>query len=163
LCFASGILIAFAIQRHTVGGKWENSKVTKIFNDVLDRTKILIHAPTGTLVRDLRQAPFSEGLKGYGLSKMGWHSAFIRVDDAETGDLIDAKADVIFGMYYSEHNADDVANHWGDVPVIVVDGAMFGAYAKDLQVDGRTVYSYKAGVGGFWLHYNLATGEAKVF
>jgi hypothetical protein len=163
LSFVSGILIAIAIQRRSVGGKWENAKVAKIFSDVLDRTKVLIYAPTGTLVRDLRQAPFSEGLKGYGLSKLGWHSAFVRIDDAETADLIDAKADVIFGMYYSEHNVDDSANHWGDVPVMVVDGAMFGAYAKDLQVDGRTVYSYSPGVGGFWLHYNLATGEARVF
>jgi hypothetical protein len=143
--------------------KWKNKGAKAVFERVLDRTKVLIHTNSGDILRDLRTGPFSTGLTYYGKSKLGWYSAFIRLDDAESADLIDAKADVLMGMYYAESNVESTANGWAaDTPIMVVDGVMFGAYRKELLVDGKVVYSYRPGVGSFWLHYNLKTGEGKV-
>lgn len=81
------------------------------------------------------------------------------MDDAENYWDVDGKADVLFAMYYAEHNPDDWANHWGDVPVVVVDGCFHGSYLKEVLVDGKSVFSLR---GDFWLHYNLKTGQVYV-
>lgn len=145
------------------GQYYPNTTILNIFSQILNRTKIIIHVGSNIIIRDLREQPYSEGLQFVPQSGLPWIGAFIRCDDADKPELVDLKADIIFAMYYSPHNSDDVSNHWGDVPVVVVDGAMFGAYPKDLTVDGKIVFTYKPGSGSFWLQYNLQTGEAKVF
>lgn len=124
-------------------------------------------ADSGAVIRDMRDKPFSNGIEYYGRSRLGYYSAFIRIDDVALSDQIDCKADVLFGMYYSPDNSEDYANHWGNVPIMVVDGAMFGAYNKDLLVNDRVVYTYRmtaiGATGSFWLHLNLATGQVKVY
>ena len=145
--------------------KRESSTISEVFDNILDRTKVLIHTPNGDILRDLRETPYSAGLIEYGRSKYGWYSAFIRLDDAESPDFVDAKADILMSMYYCETNVEAEANGWSpDTPVMIVDGAVFGSYSKDLLVDNKVVYSYIATVGStgsFWLHYNLATGAVK--
>lgn len=131
-----------------------------IFDAILNRTRILIHSNAGDIIRDLRDEPYSTGVTYYGRSGLGWWSAVVLCDDVETPEAIDAKADVLFAMYYAEHNPEDAVNHWGDVPVVIVDGCFHGSYAKEVLVDGNSIFKRR---GAFWLHYNLKTGQAGAF
>jgi hypothetical protein len=159
------IVAVYIAVKSSETSKLESSTMHEVFTQILDRTKILIHTPNGDILRDLRETPYSAGLIEYGRSKYGWYSAFIRLDDAESPDFVDAKADILMGMYYCETNVEAEANGWSpDTPVVIVDGAVFGSYSKDLLVDNKVVYSYIANLGStgsFWLHYNIATGAVK--
>lgn len=139
------------------------SQIPEPFKAVLDRIKIRIYTGSGVIDRDLRDPIFGEPPKYYPLKMgMGWDSLFCRIDDVEKAEWIDAKADVLCGMYHAEHNADDGANHWGDVPVVVCDMAFFGAYKKELVIDGQVRYTYNPGLGGAWVHFNLKTGQVYI-
>jgi hypothetical protein len=135
-----------------------------VVNDFLDHIKVNIFSGSGVFLRDLRTFPYSNGLEFGKKSVNPWLSAFIRCDDAEKYDLIDMKADIIFGLYFAVHNQDQDANHWGDVPVLVCDTFYAGAYIKRVEFDGLVIHVYDPGVLGSsfrWIHYNILTKEIK--
>jgi hypothetical protein len=135
------------------------------FNSVLNRTKIRIYTPTGQIVRDLRDSPYSNGIEYGWQGSNPWESAFIRTDEAETPEKIDSKSNILWGLYYAPHNVDGTANNWGDVPVVVCDTFYCGAYMKVVEVDGAPIFNYETGMRGLnfsWIHFNLTTNECKV-
>jgi hypothetical protein len=136
-----------------------------VINDILDRVKIRIVTTSGQeMLRDLRIYPYSNGLELGSKSSNPWDCAFIRCDDAERTDLVDMKADILWAMYYSEHNQDGGSNGWGDVPVVVCDTFYCGAYKKIVEVDGVPIHTYEVGNSSLcfrWIHFNVNTGEVK--
>jgi hypothetical protein len=135
-----------------------------LFQSVLDRTKIRIRAGSGTIDRDLRTPPFSTGLLLSGRYGAPWYSAMISASDSDTPTYMGVKSEISFPMFYSPHNQDQDGNHWGDVPVVVVDMTMAGAFAKDVLIDGKVRWTYTAGQPrGPWLHFNILTGEVLAF
>ena len=135
-----------------------------VFLKVLDRTKIRIHGTSGMFDRDMRTAPWSEGIKYYGKGSLPWYSALIRCTDSDVSTYVGCKSEIYYPMFYALHNTNADSNHWGDVPILVVDCCLAGSYPKDVVVDGKIVCSYApGGKAFFWIHYNLASGEVGVF
>ncbi len=121
---------------------------TLMFKQALDRIRIKIFPSTWSITepyfwRDIRNPIFSEPIKYYGLSKQGWYSAFIRCDDVEHQNEIDAKADILFGLYYLPTNLDNIPNWSEDTPIMCVDSAFFGMYNKQIFIDNRLVRTYR--------------------
>jgi hypothetical protein len=131
------------------------------FNAFLDHVKVRIHGDT-VFERDVRELPYSAGLRLYPKAKQGWTGAVIRCDDAPTPDLVDAQADIFMAIYFSETNIHSKDNGWAESdPIIVVDGYLCGAYPKDILIDGEVAHTYDnvTWAAAYWLHYNLNTGK----
>ena len=134
-------------------------KAYHAFLEVLRRTKIRIHGRT-TFDRDMRDLPWSDGFRDYGQRGAPWWCAKLECSDSDDPNYLGAKSEIFWPMFYSEHNSDDQANHWGDVPVVVVDSCFAGANTKEIIVDGTTRWKYSASAPhGPWIHYNMKTGE----
>ena len=131
-----------------------------IFQDFMDRIKIVIHTSKGDITRDLRREPFSDGIKYYGKGSAPWWSARISCSDYETSDYTGCKHEIDFAFYFDPTGSDLV---WAaNTPVMAVEFAFQGAYVKDLYLDGKKLYTYTGHgqakiAGAFW--YNLKTGE----
>lgn len=137
---------------------------TEVFNGILNRVRIRIHTGKEPFIidRDMRETPWSEGVKYYGKKGAPWYCAKVECSDSDDLGYTGAKSEIFWPMFYAEHNQDDGANHWGDVSVVVVDSAFAGAFTKDIVVDGKVIWTYTAGSPrGPWIHFNLVTGEVK--
>jgi hypothetical protein len=134
------------------------SKKSKIkFNQILDRLRIRIYPyndPAQALLRDIRTVPFSHGLEYWGWAKQGWECAFIRCDDMVDPTMLNGLMQITCGMYHNPHGDTAVVN-WGDVPVMTLEGGLFGGWNKDLMCDGVVQHSYISTVGncayGLWI------------
>jgi len=140
------------------------NSTTIVFNKVLDRVRIRIYTGTGIYERDVRQLPWSEGLTFYGRTGNPWYSAKVECSDSDNTGYVGAHSEIILAMFYSPVNQDSSANHWGQVPVLVIDSTFSGAFKKDLVIDGKVVFTYTASAPhGPWVHFNLVTDEVLSF
>lgn len=127
------------------------------FNQILDRIRVKIYPGSTPVLRDVREQPFSNGLEYMGLAPQGWKVCFLRCDDMVDPSMINGKCQIIFGFYWAPNNVDNMAPNdpWGDVPIVGIDTCCFGAWKKDIIIDGivRTSYDPNLGNGqrSFWL------------
>jgi hypothetical protein len=139
------------------------------FNQALDRIRVKIYPNQGEpVLRDIRNEPFSNGLEYMGQAPQGWKVLFIRCDDMVDPTMINGKAQIIFGLYWSPTNVDAMAPNdpWGDVPIMGIDTGCFGAWKKDIIIDGIVKSTYDPNLGNgarsFWLE-GLATSTEDDF
>jgi len=140
--------------------------VPAAITEVLNRTRVRIQIEDGSTVdRDIRDAPYSDGLKVYPKSIHGWIPAVIRCDDVSRPENIDGKTDIYYPMFYSEgFNPDWISNGFpADHSVVVVDCCLAGVFLKDIVIDGVVVASYAPGGKAFhWIHYDMVDGNVWV-
>jgi hypothetical protein len=132
----------------------------EVFQRFLDRIRIVIHAVSGDIIRDVRREPFSEGVKYYGKGVLPWWSARVSCSDYDDAMYLGCKHEIDFAFYYDPTDSDKAFAE--SASVMAVEFGFQGAYAKDLVVDGKVVFKYVGHgqvktSGAFW--YNLETGE----
>lgn len=121
-----------------------------IFKQVLDRIRIKVYTTLPwslsepSFIRTFNEPDFNEPIKYYGVSVFSWYSAVARCDDSQFMSQIDARADIVFGLYYCPYNsqADNITG-WGDDPVFAFDTYLAGAFNKQIYFDNFLVRTYR--------------------
>jgi len=162
LVTAFGLVMGLGVLAYILRGRVAPPAIT----EVLNRTRVRIQIEDGSTVdRDLREFPYSEGLKVYPKSIHGWVPAVIRCDDVSRPENIDGKTDIYYPMFYSEgFNPDHTSNGFpADHSVVVVDCCLAGMFLKEIVIDGVVVGSYApGGKTFFWIHYDMVDGRVWV-
>lgn len=145
--------------------------VRRAFDQVLDHTRIRIFSETELIIRDLRDIPWTDDLRYYGLCKIPgqeWYCAKIDCSDYKDESYVGCKSEIHWPMFYlSKENYHVKDNGWPPTAkVVIVDANFHGSYRKDVLVDNVLIHSYHptpddwSGTSA-WIHYNLDTGQVK--
>jgi len=144
--------------------------VRRAFDSVLDKTRINLYAEEGVITRDMRDWPWTDWFKYYGLGTVGggkeWYSSKIDCSDYGNPSYVGAKSEIHWAMFYMhKENYHSAENGWLITDkVVVVDANFHGSYRKDVVVDNAIIHSYHPSADDWsgtsaWIHYNTTTGD----